>query len=256
MFIDTHCHLTMLGSDVVKEASDAGVDQIITIATNLKDSINSIQVAKEYENVFATVGIHPCDVTPKWRDDFKQIENLLKNIEQNKIVGLGETGLDFYHKPFDKQLQIDLFQAHIESALRYDLPLVVHMRESADDVLKILEAYQGKLRGNKLRGVAHCFLQNKQIADRLIEMGFYLGIGGPITYPKNNELRELFKIIPLDDILLETDAPFLPPQPYRGKKNHPKYIPLIAQELANLRGIELSVISDKTTANAKRLFRI
>lgn len=252
MFIDTHCHLTMLGSEAVKEASDAGVSPIVTISTNLQDSIDSIKIAREHENVFATVGIHPCDVTEKWRDDFKQIEKLLENIEQNKIVGLGETGLDFYHKPFDKQRQIDLFKAHIECALRYDLPLVVHMRDSADEVLKILEFYKG----NQLRGVAHCFLQNKQIADQLIEWGFYLGIGGPLTYPKNNDLRELFKTIPLDNVLLETDAPFLPPQPYRGKKNHPRYIPIIAQELAKIREIELSTVSDTTTANARRLFRI
>ena len=282
IFVDTHCHLTMLSesdfskSDVVKplqaqqmqeirsvikEASDQEVHNIISISTNLPDSMNSVLVAQQNDGVWATVGIHPCDCSESWMKDFKEIDKLVKEKEKNKIVGLGETGLDFYHKPFFKQRQIDSFIAHIECALENDLPVVVHIRESVDEVLKVLEKYSNnklrgnQLRGNQLRGVVHCFFQTKETAGVLIDWGFYLGLSGPISYPKNDWLRETVKDLPLDHLLLETDAPFLPPQQYRGKRNYPKYIPLIAQKIAEIRGVDVSVIGEATTRNAKRLFR-
>lgn len=251
MFVDTHCHLTIMSDKsseqvdiIVKEAADAGVTQIVTVATTLQDSINAVDIAKKCDGVWATVGIHPCDCPEFWRGDFAQVENLVKNKKENKIVALGETGLDFYHKPFFKQRQIDAFKAHIECAIEHDLPVIVHIRESAQEVLKVLQDYKGRV-----KGVAHCFLQTKEIADILIDLGFYLGVGGCITYPKNEWLREMIQDIDLKHLLLETDAPFLPPQQCRGKKNHPKYVPLIAEAIANIKKITVHQVGAVTTQN-------
>jgi len=257
MFVDTHCHLTIMAQrgesveDVVQVAADAGVTKIITIATTLQDSLDSIQIAQRFSGVWATVGIHPCDCQENWRQDFRAVEELCENKKINQIVGLGETGLDFYHKPFFKKRQIDAFTAHIECALAHELPIVVHIRNSVDEVLSVLETYK-----NNLRGVAHCFSQDKAVAQTLVDWGFYVGIGGPVSYPNNDALREIVHDIPLDHIVLETDAPFLPPQQFRGKTNYPKYIPLIAQVIAEVKGVEASEIGAVTTGNAKRLFGI
>lgn len=236
-------------ADVVAQAAHVGVSKIITVATHLSDAIASIKLAKQFDGVWVTVGIHPCDASECWYDDMVEIKKLLEKKEENKIVGLGETGLDFYHKPFFKQRQIDVFVAHLEYAIAYELPVVIHIRESAEDVLKILEGYK-----NRVRGVAHCFSQSQEVADLLLDWGFYLGIGGPITYPKNDALRELFHKVPLNRILLETDAPFLPPQSLRGKRNHPKYIPLVAAAIAEIKKIDVPEVSKVTSDNVRFLF--
>jgi TatD DNase family protein len=265
MFVDTHCHLPMmvkkefdtklqknhfpLIQKILDDAKQNNVERIITIATSIPESHNAITIAKQFENVYATIGIHPCDCKELWRQDFEEITKLIKC--KNTIVGIGETGLDFYHKPFFKQRQIDAFKFHIELALENNLPLIIHIRESVDEVLKILEQYK-----NQAHGVAHCFSQSLDIAKLFIDWNFFIGIGGPITYPKNFTLRNIVKNISLEKIVLETDAPFLPPQPYRGQQNHPKYIPLIAQEIANVKEVVLEVVEEVTTKNACKLFGI
>ena len=267
MFIDTHCHLSMMVKRdinsklennltesikmILSDAQQAQVGKIITIATNLPDTINNIEIAQKFPCVFATVGIHPCDCTESWRTEFETIKTLVQKKEENKIVGIGETDLDFYHKPFFKQRQIDAFKFHIELAIEHDLPLIIHIRESIDEVLKILEQYK-----KDARGVVHCFVQSKDVAHSLIQWGYTLGIGGPLTYPKNEGLRELVRNIPLEHIVLETDAPFLPPQQYRGKQNHPKYIPLIARAIANIKDVGVDVVEEVTTKNVERIFGI
>jgi TatD DNase family protein len=253
ILVDTHCHLTMMDSveEVVKLSADVGVEKIISVATTAKDSLDTVEIARSLDGVWATVGIHPCDASEEWEKDFSKIKTLLEKKTENKIVGIGETGLDFYHKPFDREAQIKMFIAHIELAIEHKLPVVVHIRESADDVLQILEQYNGKL-----TGVAHCFCLDSDGAKRLIDLGFYIGIGGTITYPKNDWLREVIKNVPLDNIVLETDAPFLPPQEFRGKKNHPKYLPLVAKKIAEIKGIEKAAVASTTTANVFKLFGI
>lgn len=257
MFVDTHCHLTLMQAiagktvdEVVADAAAVGVDRIITIATTLQDAEACAAITKEFDSLWMTAGIHPCDCSESWKKDFSTIKKLVQKRE-SKIVALGETGLDFYHKPFFKQRQIDSFIAHIECAMEHDLPVIVHLRDSAEAVLKVLERYKGEV-----RGVVHCFSQKKDIADILLEFGFYLGFGGTISYPKNEWLRELIQTIDLRRILLETDAPFLPPQPFRGKRNFPKYIPLIAQIIADLRGIAVDEVGAVTSQNAEDLFSI
>ncbi|MFA6263642.1 MAG: TatD family hydrolase [Candidatus Babeliales bacterium] len=270
MFIDTHCHLNMMTQKkpdellreedyplidaIVRQAHEACVETIINIGTGINESLNSIALARRYKNVYATVGIHPSDCGQYGSGSLRQalapLRTMLDRKEENKIVAVGEIGLDFFHKPYDRDLQIDFFTAQIELAGEYNLPVVVHIREAGDDVLKILEQY----RTHNLRGVIHCFLQTEEFARTVLEWGWYVGLDAPITYPKNENLRQLFGRIPLKHILLETDAPFLPPQIYRGKQNSPAYIPLIADALALLHGVDRSTIEEATTANAQKLF--
>ncbi len=267
MFVDTHCHLNMMVSKkidalldnehflligkVVEEANETKVTKIINVGTSVSETLNSVKIASLYENIFASTAIHPCDCTTEWRENFKEIEKLAKEKVKNKIVAIGETGLDFYHKPFDRRRQEDAFRLHIDLALKLNLPLVIHIRDAIDETLKILEEYSGEL-----RGVAHCFVHDKKTAALLVECGFHLGIGGPITYPKNEYLRNVVLDIPLEKILLESDSPFLPPQKFRGQRNHPKYIPFIAQTISEIKGVSIDNVALVTTRNAERLFEI
>lgn len=268
MFIDTHCHLNvMIGKktgqplsnddliriqQICKQANANNVGKIINIGGSLEDSLDSIQLAKIIDCVYAVVGIHPCDCGHYWQEKFTQIKKLVQNKIENKIIGIGECGLDYFHKPYDAQLQETVFRNHIEFALEIKLPLVVHIRDAGDELLKILEEYIK----NGLHGVIHCFSQGTDFAEQILRWGFYIGIDGHITYPKNDSLRDIIKNMPLDRLLLETDAPFLPPQQFRGKQNSPVYIPLIAQFIADLRNISITELEEATTQNAKNLFGI
>lgn len=236
---------------VINEAQRAEVLTIINVGTSIAESHNSLLIAERFDSVYATIGVHPTDATQSWREDVKQLKAWAAAKEKHKIVAIGETGLDYYHKPYDAQLQKDLFKASIEIALEYDLPLVVHVRDAADDLLEILDEYK-----HQARGVIHCFQQNLSFAVQVIEWGFLVGIDGPITYPKNQLFRDIVAQIPLSSIILETDAPFLPPQDFRGKLNHPAYIPLFAPTLADLHNISVEDVARLTTANAQRLFNL
>lgn len=269
MLIDTHAHLNMLIPDktsdrfltdqeiaslafYVKNADEAGVKTIINIGTSLIESINTVKIAQTYPSLFSTVGIHPCDVDDApWQDDFAEIVALTKKKKENKIIGIGETGLDFYHQPFDQKIQVEAFRAHIELSIQEQLPLVIHVRESAPATLEVLKEYVGKI-----TGVIHCFAQSYEFAKQVIDWGLYLGIDCPITYPKNNELREVVRQVPLESLVLETDAPFLPPQPLRGKRNEPAQLVTIVPVIAELKKISIETVMQTTTTSARRLFKI
>jgi TatD DNase family protein len=270
MLIDTHCHLEMMVKKqadallqkqdyqeigaIVDQAFNAGVQLLVNVGTSIVRSQQAVELARTFAPVYATVGIHPCDAGTGDATDLKSsmqsLQKLLDHKEENKIVAIGEIGLDFYHKPYDQRVQTDFFKAQIELALENDVPIVIHVRDAADELLKIIEPYVA----NKLRGVFHCFLQQQDFAQTILDWGFYVGLDAPITYPKNEALRSLFKDIPLERIVLETDAPFLPPQQFRGQQNTPVYIPLIAAALAQLRGVDCDKIEHITTANAYALF--
>lgn len=285
MLVDTHCHLNLMAKQdtaisptqalmdnlpltpaqladtarITHAAEQAGVTTILTIGTTLQESKNSIQIAQHAKNIFAIVGIHPNDCTPDWQQDFAEIKKLVTNKQQNKIVGIGETGLDFYWPNVEKQRQRDAFKAHIELALTHDLALVIHLRQARDEqaigfakdeLFEILLPYKDQI----TRGVMHCFSHDEIFARICLDWGFALGIGGMITYPKNTALREIIREIPLESLVLETDAPFLPPQIARGKQNHPKYIAVIAQFLADLKGVPLQEVATKTTQTAQKIF--
>jgi TatD DNase family protein len=260
--IDTHCHInTMvkkefdiplpnnfveLATPIVKTAAQADVTTIINVGTSLPESKNCIELAKAFDNCFATVGIHPNDLKDTWQSYISELENLLGN---KKVVGIGEIGFDFHYPGYNKERQHEAFEAQVSIALHHNLPIVIHTRDAGQTVLDALEKFQGDP-----RGIIHCFSENLAFAERAIGLGFVLGIGGPLTYPKNETLREVFKTVPLEKIVLETDAPFLPPQKIRGKQNSPAQVRNIAQFLAELRGITLEEVAQATTQTAEKLF--
>lgn len=266
MLIDTHCHINMMikkkfdvpllpeqfshAATIIKEAQEKQVTRIINVGTSLIESNNCVALAKTFESCYASAGIHPNDCSAEWHDDFKQIQTMIKDREPGTIVAVGETGLDRHYPGYNIKRQHDAFNAHIECALEYDLPLIIHTRSASDEVLKVLDAYKH----DSLRGVIHCFSEDLAFARHAIEFGFVVGIGGTLTYPKNEELRGVFTLIDLKDVILETDAPFLPPQSIRGKQNHPREIATIAHYLAELRNESFETIAQTTTHNAMKLF--
>lgn len=268
MLIDTHCHINMMvkstfdtilteaevaqAQAIVDQATVQEVNTIINVGTSLPESLNCVALAKRYDAIFAAVGIHPNDCTAKWRDELHDIEDLLRNKEHNKIVAIGECGLDMHYPDYNIARQKDAFKAQIELSLEYDLALIVHTREAGEETMRALEEYKGQLK----HGVIHCFSEGVSFADFTVEMGFVLGVGGAITYPKNNQLRDVVKHVPLDCIILETDAPFLPPQFMRGKKNNPAQIAAVAAYVAELLGVSVEQVSNTTTATAQRLFML
>lgn len=266
-FVDTHCHLNMMvkkefevplandaiadAKKIVDAAKAVGVDTIINVGTSFIESKNCVALARQIDGVYATIGIHPNDATAQWSKELKELEGLIKDPE-NKIVGVGETGMDRHYPHYDLQRQSDAFRAQIELALEYDLGLSVHSRDAFDETLRVLEEYARHMP----RAVMHCFSYDADFADQVIQWGFKLGIGGTLTYPKNNELRSVVKTVRLSDIVLETDAPFLPPQAIRGQQNSPVQIESIAQYIADLRSESIATVAQQTTQSALTLFGI
>lgn len=273
MLIDTHCHLNIMVPKqpeaaledfhfkeielIVARARAAGLSHLISVGTSLEESLNCVRIAQRFSCVRATVGVHPCDIT---RDPAALCSGLERLIQEHRdvIVGIGETGLDYYHQPYNKEVQQRVFRDHLDLAARYELPVVVHIRNaaagtSADDAgadaLAILDEYK-----ERVRGVIHCFSLDVDAARTVISWGWYIGIDGPITYPKNETLRALVAAVPLEGLLLETDAPFLPPQSLRGKKNCPSNLGVIAQTIAQSRGCSMAEIVLATNRNVRCLF--
>ena len=266
MLIDTHCHLNIMVKEtfdtpltpadlskvpaIITEAEEAGISAILNVGTSLIESQNCIQLAQLIPQVYAAIGIHPNDLTPTWKDDLSQLAHTLTQKEPLKIVAIGECGLDKHYPDYNLVRQQDAFRAQIELALLHNLPLVIHTRDAGEETLRCLEPYSG------LRGTIHCFSEDLSFAQQAISWGFVLGIGGTITYPRNNQLREVVKKIGIEQLILETDAPFLPPQVIRGKQNHPKYIYDIAEYLAHLLEIPFETVATRTSGNVKRIFNI
>jgi len=268
MLTDTHCHINMMikqqfdqpiddsafdaAKTIMHNAQKEGVGIIINVGTSLVESHNCIQLAQWFDNAYAVIGIHPNDTTDSWQKELREIDALLKEKEQHKVVGVGECGLDFHYPGYNIQRQKDAFRAQIELALTHNVALVVHTRDARDETLRVLEEYKGQMK----KGIIHCFSENRAFAEQVIAWDYALGLGGTITYPKNKHLREVATEVPLSSIVLETDAPFLPPQPMRGKQNTPSSIAYIAAYLAELRGSTREEIARVTTQRASDMFSL
>lgn len=268
MLVDTHCHINIMIKEqfdvplsakdisqaqaIIDDAAHNSVSTIINVGTSIIESHNCIMLAQQYPHVYAAVGIHPNDATSAWQHDMQDLKKMMSKKTDYKIVGIGECGLDFHYPDYNKQQQYDVFKAHIELALEYDLALIIHSRDAYDETLSILEPFKHDIK----RGVMHCFSYDNSFAQQVIEWHYLLGIGGTITYPRNEVLRDIVRTVPLEKIVLETDAPFLPPQSMRGKKNHPQYIRAIAEYIAQLKNKSIETIAQTTTANACRLFAL
>lgn len=268
MLVDTHAHINMMvkkdfdtimnqneishAQSIIDQAQNAGVTRIINVGTSVPESSNCILLAQNYESIFAVVGIHPNDLISDWKNQMSEIKKFLANQRENKIVGIGECGLDFHYPDYNIQRQKDAFKAQIEMALEHNLSLVVHTRSAPQETLASLEEYAGQIK----RGIIHCFSEQADFAKQVIDWGFAIGIGGIITYPKNNYLRDIVKQAPLESIVLETDAPFLPIQEMRGKQNAPQYIKQIAEYISQLRNEPLELVSKTTTQRALHIFNL
>lgn len=250
--IDTHCHLNHhdLAGDipgVLARAREAGVCRIICAAFDMESSEQAVRQAREYPMVCATVGVHPHD-SSKFRPEDE--ERLTELCREEKVVAIGETGLDYHYDFSPRDRQRDIFRLHIRMARELGLPLVIHSRESDDDILDILEDEGMPERG----AVLHCFSGDTDMALRALEMGCYLGIAGPITFTNADDFRRTVEGLPLDSLLVETDAPYLTPHPHRGKRNEPAYVRLVAAKLAEIKGVTPDEVASSTTANAEWLF--
>lgn len=264
--IDTHCHLDAMVKPtfnkplqpneyeqvraIVGQAAEAGITKILNVGTSLIESENSINLAARNKDVFASIGIHPNDLTDAWKEDLKKLASYLSRKEELKILAIGECGMDKHYPGYNIDRQQDAFKAQIELALEHDLALVVHTRDAPEETLHCLEQY----RNQGLRGTIHCFSEDLSFAQAAISWGFVLGIGGTVTYPKNTVLRSVVRAVGLDNIILETDAPFLPPQIIRGKQNHPKYIRTIADYIAEMLTVSFDTVAVTTTQKALNIF--
>lgn len=236
----------------VEDASASGVTTIINVGTSLIESMNCIRLAQTYDTVYATVGIHPNDCTVDWKDDLKELKKYLDKKEENKIVAIGEIGLDKHYPDYNLQRQQDALKAQIELALEHNLAVVIHSRDAGEETLRSLEEFKDEID----RGIVHCFSEDLDFAQQVIEWGFTLGIGGTVTYLRNESLRQVVRTISQDSFVLETDAPFLPPQSMRGKQNKPQYIRLIAEYIAELRKESFETVAKHTTQTAGRIFNL
>ena len=254
MIIDSHCHLDYepMFSDldnVIKRANQSNVKIMLTISVVDKKYNNIIEITNKYSNVYGTYGIHPHEAKNHSKINKDIILERL-NISK-KIIGIGETGLDFYYNHSDKDEQIRLFEEHIKASISSKLPLIIHSRDAEELTYDILSKYSKK---NKLKILMHCFTGTKKFADKLLELEAFFSASGIITFKKSNDLKETFKSIPLNKILIETDSPYLSPEPLRGKSNEPSNVVLTAKYLSKLKEINFDDLCEDTTNNFFKLF--
>lgn len=240
MLIDTHCHLSSFDYENVDEIIK-NMDGIM-IASGCSDETNKevLNLIEKYPNVYGAIGIHPGDVDTVTEESFKLIE---ENINNPKIVAIGEIGLDYYWVKDNKEKQIKLFRKQLDIATKYNKPVIIHSRDSIQNVFDILKEY-------RLKGSIHCFNSSLEMAKEFIKLGYKIGVGGVLTFKNAKKLQEIVKEIDLKDILLETDSPFLTPEPYRGKKNEPSYVYYVAQKISELKEIQVDEVIKKTGENA------
>ena len=246
--VDTHCHLNLTDDidSIIMDAERNNVKKIIISGCDKKSIRDGLEIIYRYPSIYMTIGFHPDEVDDLTAKDISDLESLLKS--NKKIVGIGEIGLDYYHNDMNKEKQKEMFIKQIELAEKYDLPIVVHSRDSIQDVYDILKEH-------KARGVIHCFSGSLEMAELFIKLGFYLGIGGVLTF-KNSKLKEVVSELSLDNFVLETDSPYLAPEPYRGHTNYPQNIKIIAQSLRKIMDTTLEEVTERTTSNVNKIYNL
>lgn len=245
MFIDTHLHVEKTKvSNIIREANDNNVGILIVSGCDKKGIIEAVELINCYDNIYATVGFHPSEIEKINDNDLIWLEDIIKN--NKKIIGVGEIGLDYYYGKDNKDSQMELFNKQLQLAKKLNLPVVIHTRDAFKDTYDLLNQYD-------LKGIIHCFNGSIEVANLYMKLGYYLGIGGVLTF-KNSNLSTVLKDIPIDRIVLETDSPYLSPEPYRGKENNPKNIPIIAKKISEVKKISTTDVEKITCDNVSRLF--
>ena len=252
--IDSHCHLDHEPlsnnlDDVLKRSKEVGITKLLTICTTLKSFKNILNIIKRDEMIFGTFGIHPHETNNNIIHQKDIIENVNKD---RKIIGVGETGLDLYYNNSDKKSQITSFEEHIKASIELNMPLIVHSRNAENETYDILQNFKN----DKLKILMHCFTGSKEFAKKLLTLDSYFSASGIITFKNSTELQETFKFLPIDNLLIETDSPFLAPVPKRGKKNEPSFIDYTATKLSEIKDISKEDLIKKTTDSFNKLFLI
>lgn len=253
MLIDSHCHLDMFNAEereaLLTRAAEAGVGEVVTIGTRLGQSRQLTALAAKWDQVWCTVGLHPNYVG---EEDVPEAEAIASLASYPKVIGIGESGLDYFHKRAPRPKQHDSFRQHIRAARIAGLPLVIHARDADDDIASVLQEEWDA--GGPYSILLHCFSSGRGLAEAGLRLGAFISFSGILTFPRSTELREIARDIPAERLLVETDAPYLAPVPHRGQRNEPAYVAHTARQLAALRGLEFEALADLTTANFRRLF--
>ncbi|WP_251639841.1 TatD family hydrolase [Sporosarcina sp. NCCP-2716] len=254
MLIDTHVHLNADQYEedidaVIQRALDAGVERMVVVGFDRPTITKAMELAEQHEFIYAVVGWHPVDAIDCTADDLQWIEELAAH---PKVVGIGETGLDYHWDKSPKDVQQQLFRKQIRLAQKVNLPVIIHNRDATGDVVRILKEEDAHLTG----GIMHCYSGSVETARECIGMNFMISLGGPVTFKNARMPKEVAKEIPLEHLLVETDAPYLAPHPHRGKRNEPAYVALVAEQIAELKGIPVETVAETTTRNAMNLFSI
>ena len=250
--IDSHCHLDHepLLSDlenIIRRSKAVGIKKLLTISTSIESFSRVKEIVKKDEIIYGTIGIHPHETN----NDIVNSEFIEKSLKENKkIIGIGETGLDFFYNNSDKDKQLSSFKIHIEAALKTNVPLIIHSREAEEETFNILNEYKDQ----NLKILMHCFTGSKKFAKKLLEFNTFFSASGIITFKNSKELQETFNFIPLEKLLIETDSPFLAPEPNRGKKNEPSFVKFTADKLASIKKIPNTDLIKATTKNFNKLF--
>jgi TatD DNase family protein len=255
LFIDSHCHLDRLDlaefdgelDNVLAAAKAAQVSEILCVSVTLAEFPSMVEKTEKYDNVYLSCGAHPLN-----QDDLINQEELASLSQTDRVIAIGETGLDYFYAPETKDVQLDSFRKHVRVANQLNKPLIIHTRDAQQDTLDILREENAANVG----GILHCFTETWEMAEQAIELGFYISFSGIVTFKNASALREVAKKVPDDRFLIETDAPYLAPVPHRGKQNQPAYVADVAKFLASVRGQSVETIAELSTANFKRLFKM
>ncbi|MEW5890186.1 MAG: TatD family hydrolase [Pseudomonadota bacterium] len=253
MLVDSHCHLNFpefagRTDRLIQAMKEAEVGLALCISVKLEEFPQVLALAENHPELYASVGVHP-----DYRDGLEpDVEDLVRLAHHPRVVGIGETGLDYYWHKGDTEWQRQRFRVHIRAAAACGKPLIIHTREAAADTLRIMEEEGAGRTG----GVLHCFTETLDVAEKAMEMGFYISFSGIVTFKNATALREVAAAVPLERMLVETDSPYLAPVPYRGKTNEPAHVQFVAAEIARVKGLPFEAVAEATTANFHRLFRI
>ena len=249
---ETHAHYDDAAFDedresILDELHKGGIEYIVNIGCSMNNSRENVEFVKKRDYLYGTVGVHPSDVDILCDADMLELEQLAG---RDRIIGIGEIGLDYHYEDTDKMCQKKWFAAQMDVARRLNMPIVVHSRDAAADTLDVMKAEHA----GELGGVIHCFSYGVEMARQYLDMGYYIGVGGVVTFKNGKKLKEVVEYTPLDRIVLETDAPYLAPTPHRGKRNHSLFLPLVAEAIASIKKVDVNEVYEITFENAKKMY--